>query len=482
MNRNPALLASSAVLLLLGAALWWSLPGDPVVQNWQSDWELPILQGVSRIELQCSQGGWTAELVEGDWRLVQPMEADASDALMARIAETFAQQRMTDRHRPLDEPEVAAALQNAVTIRINSRTGNWAGKAADVGVSASVPRPMTWFVPEGDTLAHRTNIELLSRMPCEAHHMRDRRMVAMNAMEVTSLTIFDGTTALEFTRSPDGWTSDAELPPMDQASIQRLVEGLATMSGSGVVSAEQAGDDVPTEDGLWYELKSADRTVRLLVGGLRREYREVPVEGSGVPANAPPMMEMDSFTFLRTSESEEIWHVEDRLAELLHTSVAELRVMEVLAVPAVELMAFEVMEMNESGSPETWVVRRDACEGDECVNADWLLDGARVDMQPFGRTLAVLGRIRASRWVTPLPAEVEAAFAAPIRTVLLSRSSGEVNRLELVTGVTTTANGEPVLAEQCMLRVDGSDVFTVGSRACEALLVPRGRLASAEDE
>jgi hypothetical protein len=480
MNRNPALLASSAVLLLLGAALWWSLPGEPVVRTWESDWELPTLHGVSRIELQCAQGGWTAELVEGDWRLVQPVEADASDALMARIAETFSQQRMTDRHRPLDEPEVAAALQNAVTIRIHSRTGIWAGQAADVGVSAAVPRRMTWFVPEGDTLAHRTNIELLSRMPCEPHHMRDRRMVGMNAMELTSMTIFDGTSAVEFTRSADGWMSNAELPPMEQASIQRLVEGLATMSGSGVVSADQAGEDAPTEEGPWYELKSADRTVRLFVGGLRREYREVPVEGSGVPADAPPMMEMDSFTFLRTSESDEIWHVEDRLAELLHTSVSELRVMEVLAVPAAELMAFEVTEMNESGSPETWVVRRDACEGDACVNADWLLDGAPVDMQAFGRTLAVLGRIRASRWVTPLPAEVEAAFAAPTRTVLLSRSSGDVNRVEMVMGVATRANGESVPAEQCLLRVDGSDVFTVGSRACEALRVPRGQLASAE--
>jgi hypothetical protein len=481
MNRNPAILASAAVLLLLGVAAWWSLPGEPQVQTWESDWELPILQGVSRIELQCSQGGWTAELVEGDWRLVQPVQADASDALMARIAETFAQRRISDRHRPLDAPEVVAAMQSAVTIRMESRTGNWTGRAADVGISAATPRPLTWFVPEGDTLAHRTNIELLSRMPCHHHHMRDRRVVGMNPLEVTAMTVAEGSSTVEFVRTAEGWTSSSELPAMEQSAVQRLVEGLATMSGAGVVSAEQAGSDAPSEEGRWYELKTDSRTVRLWVGSLRREYREVPAtEGSGAPGEGSVQLEMDVLTFLRTSDNDEIWQVEDRLAEVLHTSVSELRVMDVLAVPAADLAAFEVTETTEDGTSANWLVRRDDCSGSACVDADWLLNDSAVDMQAFGRTLAVLGRVRASRWVTPTAPEVQTAFLTPGRTLLLSRSSGEVNRVELVTGLATTAAGEPVTAEQCLLRVDGGDVFTIGARACEALRVPRERLVAAQ--
>jgi hypothetical protein len=480
MNRNPALIASVAVLLFLGAAVWWSMSDEPVVQTWESDWELPILQGVSRIELQCSQGGWTAELIDGDWRLVQPVQANASDALMARIAETFAQRRVTDRHRPVDDPEVVAAMQQAVTLRVDSRTGSWAGRAADVGISAATPRPLTWFVPEGDALAHRTNIELLSRMPCDPHHMRDRRMVGMNALEVTSVTLFDGTSTVEFVRTPEGWTTDATLPAMEQSAIQRLVEGLATMSGARVVTAEEAGADAPSAEGAWYELKTESRTVRLSVGGLRRVRREQPAEASGAAGEGSAAPEMDVLTFLRTSDSEEIWQVEDRLAELLHTSLPELRVMEVLAIPAADLVAFEVTETNDEGASESWLVRRDACTGAACADAEWRLGDTPVDGQAFGRTLAVLSRVRASRWVTPAPPEVLTAFETPGRTLLISRGTGEVHRVELVTGLATTANGEPVLAAQCLLRVDGSDVFTVGSRACEALRVPRNRLVSAE--
>ena len=480
MNRNPALLSSAAVLLFLGAAVWWSMSDEPAVQTWESDWELPILQGVSRIELQCSQGGWTAELIDGDWKLVQPVQANASDALMARIAETFAQRRMTDRHRPVDEPEVVAAMQQAVTLRVDSRTGTWAGRAADVGISAATPRPLTWFIPEGDTLAHRTNIELLSRMPCDPQHMRDRRMVGMNALEVTSVTLFDGTSTVEFGRTSEGWTSSATLPAIEQSAVQRLVEGLAGMSGARVVTADAAGADAPSPEGAWYELKTANRTVRLSVGGVRRVRREQPAEASGASAEGSAPPEIDVITFLRTSDSDEIWQVEGRLAELLHTSLSELRVMDVLAVPAAELLAFEVTETDEQGASGSWLVRRAACTGAACADAEWQLGETEVDMQAFGRTLAVLGRIRASRWVTPAPADVVTAFATPTRTLLISRSTGEVNRIELVSGLETTANGEPVQAAQCLLRVDGGDIFTVGSRACEALRVPRGRLVSGE--
>jgi hypothetical protein len=457
MNQK-ALIAAAAVMA--GAAgMWlWVEQSQPHQGFQPSDFEFPRLEGVSEIDITCSDAAISLRRVDNAWTVTAPYEFEANSAFVSRIAEVFADRRVVDRTRSADDRQAVGLGADAIRLRVSGTNGEFAANiGATVGVEQTV-RELTWVVPDGSTTAYRVGSDLRSRLSCDPERYREMMLVTWNASDITAVELpmsASNPTRGTVRRSGESWQWDepgATSFVLDAGRIDRLVSGITRASATRAaanVDAVEAGIAAGAQSIVLFK---GDERITLLLGN-QVESQEGSSEGT--PAER----------FLRVEGEDMTWVVSDTIAGHVAQTLEGLR-----SPSVTDLARDAVASVEVRRGPDVFTLTRSSCEETEagCVEGGrWQLTGVSEPGVPNAESAQSLvdaaTRLRSTRWLSDAPADVVAALSTPglILTILAQDGSARIIEMAAVTGADGQTN--------YFGRVPGEDLFEMSEATWQQL-------------
>lgn len=234
-------------------------------------------EGVTRIKLYSKEGEVLLEKDGAGWKVGAPINYPADKAQVEGLLKTF-EKAITMDFKVGEDPALQA--QYELTEEQALKVEIFKGEVAEVALLVGKNGPMgTNFVrPVGSPEIFRAKVGARSRFEKKPGDWRDKRVMAVEQADITSLVVVEATQKLSFTKTGDLWQSvEPAGLDLDQASIDGMARSFANLRAQEILEGEAPGGSGVENPSLMVTATLKDGSTREIRAGFKKDDTTVYV-------------------------------------------------------------------------------------------------------------------------------------------------------------------------------------------------------------